>query len=169
MVFQYALRYCYSFERGYDTAYSLLDVVLYEEKEEDEQLPEQVQEYLTNEDSLCDLEEKHKIFFLVRRFELPTRITKKQNFLMAALYPAIEDEGNVINLVLYPIEAHWDNLDEESGRAPVLQTVLTEAETAQDFPYKVVDACNFVVRVATDDDDDEATDDDEAAGPSNLI
>jgi hypothetical protein len=142
----YTLLWCYSYEPGFDTAYTLLDVVLYEENEAAETL-DQVLEYLANEEALDGLEEQHKIIFSHRHFTLPGRVSKL-NFLMAALYPAIEDAENIIDLVLYPLETDWNDLDEELGRAPVLHTVLTEAETAQDFAYKVVDACNFVVRVA---------------------
>ena len=157
-VVPYTLLWCYSYERGYDTAYTLLDVVLIQDDQIDAP-PEQVLDFLANEEALEGVEEEHKIIFLSRHFKLTGHV-KKVNFLMVALYPAVEDEGNVVNLVLYPLAG--GGMDEEGERALVLQTVLKQEEEAQKIAYKVVDACNFVVRVATANEDDDDSSSDEA-------
>jgi hypothetical protein len=151
-VVPYTLLWCYSFEPGYDTAYTLLDVVLFKDCDI-EAPPAQVLDFLANEEAMDSVEEEErKIIFLSRHFKLATHV-KKLNFLMAALYPVVEeDEEAVVNLVFYPLMADWADMDQESERAPFLELVLKQEEEAQGIAYKVVDACNFVVRLATNED-----------------
>lgn len=149
----YTLLWCYSYEPGYDTAYTLLDVVLVMDDQIDAP-PAQVLDFLANEEAMEGVEEEHKVIFSSRHFKLTGRV-KKLNFLMAALYPVAEEEheGSVVGLVFYPLMADWADMDEERERAPVLQEVLKQEQEAQGIAYKVVDACNFVVRVSTNDDE----------------
>lgn len=152
-VVPYTLLWCYSYEPGYDTAYTLLDVVFFKDSDIDAP-PAQVLDFLANEEAMDGVEAEHNVIFLSRHFKLTAHV-KKLNFLMAALYPVTEEEheGSVVNLVFYPIMADWADMDEERERAPVLQTVLKQEQEAQGIAYKVVDACNFIVRVSTNEDD----------------
>lgn len=150
----YTLRYCYTFERGFDTAYSLCDIVLYRTNGTD---TAEVEEYLRNEDAWCDKEEEQKMFFMTRQLSLPAR-TQQQRLMMVALYPDVKEEADdeeqhVVNLVI----TNLNDEDEEDEERLVLERVVREAEAQGIKKYKVVEIDHLVIEVSSsieEEDDD---------------
>jgi hypothetical protein len=130
---EYTLRYCYKYEPGFKV-YQLLDLVLYISEGADTY---EIVRYIVKEDELIDEEDKHQMFFIVKRF-LFSVSPRPQYFLKVALYPKEPKESHVINLVYSPLIKPWEDYTlEEQGQ--ILKEVVWEQEKEIIYKYDVVE------------------------------
>jgi hypothetical protein len=143
---EYTLRYCYKYEPGFQV-YQLLDLVLYLNDGSDTR---EMARYILKENELIDEEDKHQVFFIVKRFMFSEN-PRPQHFLKVALYPNEPKESHVVNLIYSPLVKPWtDYTDEEKDQ--ILKELVWEQEKEIIYKYKVVEVDSLELYVENVDD-----------------
>ncbi len=149
---EYTLRYCYKYEPGF-AVYQLLDLVLYSTEGPD---THEIARYLNREDELIDEEDKHQMFFVVKRF-IFSDDPKPRHFLKVALYPKEPKESHVLNLVYSPLIKPWESYTvEEQDR--LVKEIVWEQEREIIYKFKVIEVEDVELYVENVDDTAESGD-----------
>jgi hypothetical protein len=102
------------------------------------------------EHELIDEEDKHQMFFAVKRF-IFSEDPRPQHFLKVALYPKEPKESHVVNLVYSPLIKPWDEYTvEEQDR--LVKEIVWEQEREIIYKYKVVEVEDVELYVENVDD-----------------
>jgi hypothetical protein len=130
---EYTLRYCYKYEPGFKV-YQLLDLVFYASEGLD---TAEMARYILKEDELIDEEDKHQLFFVVKRFIFSDNPLPRY-FIKVALYPKEPKESHVVNLQYSLLVKPWEDYTiEEQGR--LVKEVVWEQEKEIIYKYDVVE------------------------------
>lgn len=160
---EYTLRYCYKYEPGF-AVHQLLDLVLYATEGPD---THEVARYLTKEDELIDEEDKHQMFFVVKRF-IFSEHPRPHHFIKVSLYPKEPKESHVVNLVYLPLIKPWEEYTiEEQDR--LIKELVWEQEREIIYKYKVVEVESVELYVENVDDVVEYDDFDEDPSVCELL
>jgi hypothetical protein len=143
---EYTLRYCYKYEPGFPV-YQLLDLVLYSSEGPD---THEMARYIVKENELIDEEDKHQIFFVVKRF-IFSEDPKPKHFLKVALYPNEPKESHVVNLVYLPLIKQWEQYTVEEQER-ILKELVWEQEKEIIYKYKIVEVDDCELYVENVDD-----------------
>jgi hypothetical protein len=143
---EYTLRYCYKYEPGF-AVYQLLDLVLYATEGPD---THETARYIMKEHEFIDEEDKHQMFFVVKRF-IFSEDPRPRHFLKVALYPKEPKESHVLNLVYAPLIKPWESYTvEEQDR--LVKEIVWEQEREIIYKYKVTEVEGLELYVENVDD-----------------
>jgi len=102
------------------------------------------------EHELIDEEDKHQMFFVVKRF-IFSEDPRPHHFLKVALYPKEPKESHVLNLVYSPLIKPWESYTvEEQDR--LVKEIVWEQERKIIYKYKVTEVEGVELYVENVDD-----------------